>query len=346
MSTVPPRGVYPRPRGEAFSVSGIAASVSGLSPPTRGSPLLAPGASHPLRSIPAHAGKPQRSIGRRDDGSVYPRPRGEASVLVPARSSASGLSPPTRGSPQYGGWADNVYRSIPAHAGKPHRAHVPATRREVYPRPRGEAERWEVIDDGVDGLSPPTRGSPRSGPVEHRPAGSIPAHAGKPSSRCNVARSLMVYPRPRGEALVDNDADPNASGLSPPTRGSPSRRGSAPPTTGSIPAHAGKPLEVLQVLDAERVYPRPRGEASCISSRNHSSNGLSPPTRGSQPRADAPQVLLRSIPAHAGKPWPNAQWIRTARVYPRPRGEAGKRMPQTRVSRGLSPPTRGSPLIV
>ena len=50
----------------------------------------------------------------------------------------------------------------------------------VYPRPRGGAIETMHTGHEADGLSPPTRGSPRP---EMRPPlrpGSIPAHAGEP----------------------------------------------------------------------------------------------------------------------------------------------------------------------
>ena len=48
--------------------------------------------------------------------------------------------------------------------------------------------------------------------------------------------------------------------------------------------------------------------------------GLSPPTRGNQPRRRRRLRVTRSIPAHAGEPEPDADIIIPGEVYPRPRG--------------------------
>ena len=70
---------------------------------------------------------------------VYPRPRGGAGRYTPAPRPCGGLSPPTRGSLQFGHSGQVWHRSIPAHAGEP--VTVPEARRPytVYPRPRGGA---------------------------------------------------------------------------------------------------------------------------------------------------------------------------------------------------------------
>ena len=52
--------------------------------------------------------------------------------------------------------------------------------------------------------------------------------------------------------------------------------------------------------------------------------------------------MLRSIPAHAGKPYNRPPEVGIIRVYPRPRGEARPVPGDQKEERGLSPPTRGS----
>ncbi len=111
--------VYPRPRGEAFERWCEMRSPSGLSPPTRGSPVTPAYEAARLGSIPAHAGKPFRRTTTPWDGRVYPRPRGEAHPFRHAGPLRGGLSPPTRGSHPGGQHHQVLPRSIPAHAGKP-----------------------------------------------------------------------------------------------------------------------------------------------------------------------------------------------------------------------------------
>ena len=70
----------------------------GLSPPTRGSRGDLVGLRPAIGSIPAHAGKPTFPLRVVSHIGVYPRPRGEAVTMACRSASASGLSPPTRGS--------------------------------------------------------------------------------------------------------------------------------------------------------------------------------------------------------------------------------------------------------
>ena len=192
----------------------------------------------------------------------------------------------------------------------------------VYPRPRGEAERTRIEWCHHTGLSPPTRGSRPDRPRPHPLVGSIPAHAGKPTSSWSCGSVIGVYPRPRGEASGYDAGSNTYGGLSPPTRGSrspPESRGSPPglspptrgsrhigrrrpPPQGSIPAHAGKPTSSWSCGSVIGVYPRPRGEAATWRPRLHRGAGLSPPTRGSHQRHRCAPGPLGSIPAHAGKP--------------------------------------------
>ena len=152
-------------------------------------------------------------------------------------------------------------------------------------------------------------------------------------------------------------------GPSPPTRGSHVPGRHARHRGGSIPAHAGKPATRGCAGSAMSVHPRPRGEASDRHRVVDNLPGPSPPTRGSPDRARKLLQLLRSIPAHAGKPSASRHTAPSHTVHPRPRGEATPSfrcpgrpgvhprpggeassmllaMPS---SCGPSPPTRGSP---
>ena len=110
----------------------------------------------------------------------------------------------------------------------------------------------------------------------------------------------------------------------------------------SIPAHAGEPPQLPRRRTRARVYPRPRGGAATDAQATSSIRGLSPPTRGSQPRQKCVVVRDGSIPAHAGEPTLAIPPSRIRRVYPRPRGGAGVLTVDASCVKGLSPPTRGS----
>ena len=152
--------------------------------------------------------------------------------------------------------------------------------------------------------------------------GSIPAHTGKPSRRACKVTVPWVYPRPHGEASRRARSPGPLDGLSPPTRGSHRRRVGALRRLRSIPAHTGKPHCPAHACSPAKVYPRPHGEAVAPSTVPAHAMGLSPPTRGSPPRAHGRQLRRGSIPAHTGKPrgWGGA--CKVQEVYPRPHGEA------------------------
>ena len=173
-------------------------------------------------------------IGSGHDDPVYPRPCGEAEYFTTADEIGEGLSPPVRGSLGVQcGYMDPA-RSIPARAGKPSRSPGMAAPGTVYPRPCGEAPVRHLGGEATDGvsyagpnygLSPPVRGSlpnHRGCRVHVR---SIPARAGKPSTRFRRA-------------------NPVRTGLSPPVRGSRLLIVLAMHRLRlrSIPARAGKPL--------------------------------------------------------------------------------------------------------
>ena len=195
---------------------------------------------------------------------------------------------------------------------------------------------------GAEGLSPPTRGSHHELDLRADREGSIPAHAGKPCAVTAGGSPNTVYPRPRGEARVRHSSPRFVLGLSPPTRGSQAELTAAGLWDRSIPAHAGKPINVVHIVRTQRVYPRPRGEAISIRHLSSPLEGLSPPTRGSHRYQDHGHAAHGSIPAHAGKPVTNVGRVRSVRVYPRPRGEAAATFPIWSLFEGLSPPTRGS----
>ena len=358
--------VYPRPRGEAMVMTWMARAIQGLSPPTRGSRAEAGDRRTVNRSIPAHAGKPRPACRGPWPLPVYPRPRGEAVHEPGDAALIRGLSPPTRGSRHQAVARPPLDRSIPAHAGKPRHGHGHRQRREVYPRPRGEAANSALLSARWAGLSPPTRGSPLVGDVEVGLRGSIPAHAGKPSARRSPAFATQVYPRPRGEAAMRIRVTGTKQGLSPPTRGSHDQVGRDPAPARSIPAHAGKPCRTGPAPPDPAVYPRPRGEACSRCSGSTRTpwvyprprgeaelgdasplvrEGLSPPTRGSHRPSLDRHRCPGSIPAHAGKPPPGPAGPAAPRVYPRPRGEAADAGRDGLQDVGLSPPTRGSPAL-
>ena len=192
----------------------------------------------------------------------------------------------------------------------------------VYPRPRGGALPVRSMMAKSPGLSPPTRGSPRSCGQSLCDTRSIPAHAGGAGGKLNKI--------------------PARYGLSPPTRGS-LRPGLTGAThSGSIPAHAGEPYSCSYRPYRIGVYPRPRGGAPGTDGFGIEYQGLSPPTRGSPSARSSVGQIPGSIPAHAGEPIRPWFAVISIWVYPRPRGGACGCGVGGLPDQGLSPPTRGS----
>ena len=113
---------------------------------------------------------------------------------------------------------------------------------------------------------------------------------------------------------------------------------------GSIPAYAGNPRLPSGHSGEGKVYPRLRGEPWICKARHLPMRGLSPPTRGTRARRTGTIWYFGSIPAYAGNPDGIICTIRTSGVYPRLRGEPACRSQPLRPGRGLSPPTRGTPM--
>ena len=255
-----------------------------------------------------------------------------------------GLSPPTRGSLHFLVLLVSGHGSIPAHTGKPTPTPAAEPTAEVYPRPHGEANIATTARYSCRGLSPPTRGSRVLLRLWRHRRRSIPAHTGKPCRGGRRWPSSWVYPRPHGEARSFGRRRRPSSGLSPPTRGSPSFRLAPSASQGSIPAHTGKPVRPLRDPGRSGVYPRPHGEAVHGATGGVPKHGLSPPTRGSPLAETKDLARLGSIPAHTGKPSCSSQTEHSSGVYPRPHGEASFDVSRDFGPWGLSPPTRGSPV--
>ncbi len=214
----------------------------GPSPRTRGSRGRGGGVVRRFGSIPAHAGEPLSRCSRKILTGVHPRARGGAATGRPQRQVDGGPSPRTRGSRQKTAGHHQRTRSIPAHAGEPEHLDRDGDERAVHPRARGGAQCGMMYAPFVEGPSPRTRGSHCIGVVESKCSGSIPAHAGEPTTHRRRQARPRVHPRARGGAVVSALFPVVPMGPSPRTRGSHRRQRPPLPGGGSIPAHAGEPL--------------------------------------------------------------------------------------------------------
>ena len=173
-----------------------------------------------MRSIPARAGEPERSLRRLLPTQVYPRACGGAWLPYNPLTACTGLSPRVRGSrpvrrmghsplgsiparagePRVVGFDDRGVGSIPARAGEPQIHAMASAGGRVYPRACGGAAELRYGTMASRGLSPRVRGSP----VWHLPGDgylrSIPARAGEPPRKRSALPPSTVYPRACGGA--------------------------------------------------------------------------------------------------------------------------------------------------
>ena len=153
---------------------------------------------------------------------------------------------------------------------------------------------------------------------------------------------MAVHPRPRGEHSVATVAWADATGSSPPTRGTPGDVLGGGFGGRFIPAHAGNTPRCARISWGCPVHPRPRGEHEGGAPALGSTPGSSPPTRGTPPQPIAHPRSPRFIPAHAGNTSPVQPRKRRLPVHPRPRGEHSSASETGIPAGGSSPPTRGT----
>ena len=214
------RAVHPRLRGEHANWRPNSETVSGSSPPARGT--LCDGFFRRAagRFIPACAGNTVDQVGGRRPGAVHPRlrgehPSGEAFGLV-----TNGSSPPARGTHHIPGGRNRPKRFIPACAGNTDRrctspmliagSSPPARGTHPWHRFQAPSPRFIPACAGntiaaryqlgrFAGSSPPARGTLSGTGAPRLRRRFIPACAGNTAPAAGRASSCAVHPRLRGE---------------------------------------------------------------------------------------------------------------------------------------------------
>ena len=295
--------------------------IEGLSPYTRGNLDQSQESGQKLRSIPVHTGKPSTPTAGCPSARVYPRTHGETHRPGKWRSTTKGLSPYTRGNLPKEDRGGPGAGSIPVHTGKPSACWQIDRHTRVYPRTHGETcDAFEVVLKN-HGLSPYTRGNPRSSSQMTPWKRSIPVHTGKPRPTAQTSIFTRVYPRTHGETRYAGGYIDSLSGLSPYTRGNPVPANASGISARSIPVHTGKPNKHRVFICHVVVYPRTHGETGNALGFQPGCPGLSPYTRGNPISSCTIRHNQRSIPVHTGKPAENTVSRGKSRVYPRTHGE-------------------------
>ncbi len=151
--------------------------------------------------------------------AVYPRWRGEHTIVRFNNNDRSGLSPLARGTQEVIRFNPYALRFIPAGAGNtvPKSSHTGAS--TVYPRWRGEHKKTSVRLLYPIGLSPLARGTRKKHGAALVLRWFIPAGAGNTQWVISLLRNCAVYPRWRGEHCSTWRIWRTLSGLSPLARG-------------------------------------------------------------------------------------------------------------------------------
>ena len=317
--------------------------LGGLSPRGRGNRPSSVRQHPGTGSIPAWAGKPERSRSSYLLRQVYPRVGGETHQREPHRVHESGLSPRGRGNRTAIQRCGVPAGSIPAWAGKPRQPSRSGSAPRVYPRVGGETLSGNDPVKARTGLSPRGRGNLLVVVLDRAPWRSIPAWAGKPLAGGDRYTNRRVYPRVGGETTVTFDDRRGRKGLSPRGRGNLYYQGCQGVTEGSIPAWAGKPVCLSASRLRRWVYPRVGGETAGEHGIARRLSGLSPRGRGNPVGGYVEPFHHGSIPAWAGKPHPDRRSAEAPAVYPRVGGETPQSASSSQAAAGLSPRGRGNP---
>ena len=191
------------------------------------------------------------------------------------------------------------------------------------------------------GSSPLTRGKRHLRCYYARFLRLIPAHAGKTLCGDGPNGPSRAHPRSRGENAAEETAVDIHLGSSPLTRGKHNCPGCFDELLGLIPAHAGKTTARQSPPPSSWAHPRSRGENQPPPPTQASLWGSSPLTRGKPGGGLFPCLVVRLIPAHAGKTPEQRAMVRHPGAHPRSRGENPRRFAALTKSGGSSPLTRG-----
>ncbi len=225
---------------------------------------------------------------------------GELQVISIIASSAPGLSPLTRGTPDYLLFQSSHRRFIPAGAGNTIVFAPVSLSRSVYPRWRGEHLTTQTLILHINGLSPLARGTLTRSETAYEHCRFIPAGAGNTQITAGLTFDLTVYPRWRGEHMSSALTAIFAVGLSPLARGTQSAATQKTRRDRFIPAGAGNTAYYQDRPEPNSVYPRWRGEHVAAAFDIILYPGLSPLARGTQFIQPGDQLVRRFIPAGAG----------------------------------------------
>ena len=194
---------HPRIRGENNRRSAPNGRTRGTSPHTRGKLEKAERNVKKARNIPAYAGKTWGRGGLIGLQEEHPRIRGENAQIEDHHVHIDGTSPHTRGKRMVAVTGEGYARNIPAYAGKTDPMDIWHTREAgTSPHTRGKPPPNTSTANRLT-EHPRIRGeNPRPWQPSRRPAGNIPAYAGKTAATRGMRNTMCgTSPHTRGKPL-------------------------------------------------------------------------------------------------------------------------------------------------
>jgi hypothetical protein len=166
-----------------------------------------------------------------------------------------------------------------------------------------------------------SRSSERTG------AGSIPTHAGSPSSSPHSWRLWRVYPRAYGATSGGVSLTRRRWGLSPCIRSYHHHQVLRAHVKGFPPVYTGLPSGPRRSRASRRVYPRAYGVTRQRRHVVYVSQGLSPCARGYPAGVASLRDASGSIPVYTGLPSRTRSLLHVSGVYPRAYGATCQNRP-------------------
>ena len=212
--------------------------------------------------------------------TTHPRVSGENYASRRTAGSPYGSSPHGRGKRERSRRGGAGWRLIPARAGKTTNARMTRASPRAHPRAGGENPPSASAKVTTSGSSPRGRGKRFAASVRNRPAGLIPARAGKTWDNISSAVSSAAHPRAGGENHRMSAAAQDALGSSPRGRGKLNGTQRSYVSNGLIPARAGKTRGVGFRRRSRPAHPRAGGENQISAQEFNEALGSSPRGRG------------------------------------------------------------------
>jgi len=195
----PARSVHPHARGERSRTIDSGIAITGSSPRSWGTRHAEAAPQAEGRFIPTLVGNAGAAAANAASGSVHPHARGERVGAQCGHHGTGGSSPRSWGTLAAGDPAARLGRFIPTLVGNARTTRPRSMCPAVHPHARGERLDVYADDDGNNGSSPRSWGTPPSRQFQIVPLRFIPTLVGNAPASRRWCGALAVHPHARGE---------------------------------------------------------------------------------------------------------------------------------------------------